>query len=137
MLSGGHSDYHNYLSLSATALQQPPDLGESTNNIDLMRLLEDKDGLLTTLQRDKDYYASQDKKMRRRISQVGKQLDEAHRELIKCNCMLIYLDIDKRLCDEISSNKLKPFEIQKIAGSLGIIPGDTSSNATKPISSRL
>lgn len=58
MLSGGHSDYHNYLSLSATALQQPPDLGESTNNIDLMRLLEDKDGLLTTLQRDKDYYES-------------------------------------------------------------------------------
>ena len=42
-----------------------------------MRILEDKDGLLNMLQRDKDFYEGQDKKMRMKISSIIKQLDEA------------------------------------------------------------
>jgi len=38
------------------------------------------------------------------------------------------LAIDKRLCEEINNNKLKPFEIQRIAGSLGIMAQSAGNN---------
>lgn len=53
-------------------------------NIDLMRILEDKDDLLAMLQRDKDFYEGQDKKMRMKIGYVVKQLEEAQMESLKC-----------------------------------------------------
>ncbi len=57
--------------------------------------------------------------------------------LLNVSLLSLNYDIDKRLCEEINSNKLKPYEIQKIAGSLGIIPGDNTSNSTRPISTGL
>eukprot|EP00347_Sterkiella_histriomuscorum_P019956 403339649 len=95
--------------LSSHQLQQ--EILGTEQNIDLMKILEEKDDLLAMLQRDKDFYEGQDKKMRVKIGSIVKQLDEAQSELIKY----------KRLCDEINNNKLQPFEIQRIAGSLGIM----------------
>ena len=53
-------------------------------NIDLMRILDDKDDLLATLQKDKEFYELQDKKMRMKISSIFKQLEEAQKESLKC-----------------------------------------------------
>ncbi len=59
LMSGQASDFQHFLSVTSSALQQQIETSaENPSNIDLMRLLEDKDGLLTTLQRDKDYYES-------------------------------------------------------------------------------
>lgn len=41
-----------------------------------MRIFEDKDDVLALLQRDKDFYESQDKKMRMKINQVVRALNE-------------------------------------------------------------
>jgi hypothetical protein len=38
------------------------------SNIDLLRIFEDKDDVLALLQRDKDFYEGQDKKMRMKIN---------------------------------------------------------------------
>ena len=61
-----------------------------------MRILEDKDDVLALLQRDKDFYESQDKKMRMKINAIVRQLDEATKEVLKCknyNLLTIIFDI--------------------------------------------
>jgi len=42
-----------------------------------MGILEGKDDLLAMLQRDKDFYEGQDRKMRLKITNLGRQLEEA------------------------------------------------------------
>lgn len=53
-------------------------------NIDLVRILEDKDDVLALLQRDKDFYEGQDKKMRMKINTLVRTLNEVQKEALKC-----------------------------------------------------
>lgn len=75
-----------------------------------MRILEDKDDVLALLQRDKDFYEGQDKKMRMKINTLGRQLDEIQNEAHKCKYLWIflYMMIDKKLLEEINNNRLRP-----------------------------
>ena len=75
-----------------------------------MRIFEGKDDLLAMLQRDKDFYEGQDRKMRMKVTHLCRQLDEAQIEALKY----------KRLMEEINGNKYKPNEVMRIADQLGI-----------------
>ncbi len=57
-----------------------------------------------------------------KVNTLCKQLEEAQHEALKCNFTLLYPHLDKRLMDEINSNKYKPAEVMRIAESLGISP---------------
>ena len=69
-----------------------------------MRIFEGKDDLLAMLQRDKDFYEGQDRKMRMKVTHLCRQLDEAQIEALKY----------KRLMEEINGNKYKPQEVLRI-----------------------
>ena len=81
-----------------------------TESIDLMDIFEAKDDLLDMLQRDKDFYEGQDRKMRMKVAHLCRQLEEAQQEALKY----------KRLMDEINGNKYNPSEVLRIADQLGI-----------------
>jgi hypothetical protein len=75
-----------------------------------MGILEGKDDLLAMLQRDKDFYEGQDRKMRLKVTNLGRQLEEAQQESLKY----------KRLLEEINGGKYQPVEVLRIADQLGI-----------------
>jgi hypothetical protein len=78
--------------------------------IDIIGIFEAKDDLLDMLQRDKDFYEAQDRKMRMKVAHLCRQLEEAQQEALKY----------KRLMDEINGNKYNPSEVLRIADQLGI-----------------
>jgi len=78
--------------------------------IDLMKILEDKDDMLALLQRDREFYESQDKKMRLKINNLARQVEDVQKENVKY----------KRLLEEMNNNRLSPQEFMKIAQQLGI-----------------
>ncbi len=78
------------------------------DEIDLMQIFEGKDDLLDMLQRDREFYESQDRKMKLKIHALQKQFEEAQSEANKCKPFNSKSSLDKRLMEEINLGKYKP-----------------------------
>jgi len=66
--------------------------------------------MLDMLQRDREFYESQDKKMRMKINNLARQMEEVKKESTKY----------KRLLEEMQNNRINPNDLAKIAHSMGI-----------------
>jgi hypothetical protein len=62
----------------------------TTDPINLLGIFDGQDDLLDLLQRDKDFYESQDIKMRSKLAYLNRQLDEAQNEALKCKLLLTH-----------------------------------------------
>jgi hypothetical protein len=62
----------------------------TTDPINLLGIFDGQDDLLDLLQRDKDFYESQDIKMRSKLAYLNRQLDEAQNEALKCKFLLTH-----------------------------------------------